>query len=380
MTVVLVDPRRPSLVPVEAVELLSGDVQYTEEMPVKVPWSLPAARPVHTGADAPVLLSSDPEHPAVVARLAAGDRLISAPEPQPGERLVDAVVMMDKLRTSGPWESEQTHDSLRRYLLEETYELFDAVHNGNADEVREELGDVLLQVLFHARIAEEAPQHPFSIDDVADTLVRKLGNRVPAVLAGESISLDDQLAQWEERKAQEKTRDSVMDDLPTGQPALALAQKVIARAEQAGIPAELIPSGMLAITLSADADAENTLRSAVLEFIDDVRAAEKTIAERRRGSDLLDERDQARTGVIAADQWRAAWPTEVADDVAPEELVAVPYDAIPQVVTDDEIADEEVIAIAAAEDVAAADAGETTDAVPDDAEPADDQPSSVEPQ
>ena len=111
---------------------------------------------------------------------------------------------MDKLRTSGPWESEQTHDSLRRYLLEETYELFDAVRGGNADELREELGDVLLQVLFHARIAEDAPQHPFTIDDVADSLVRKLGNRVPAVLAGESISLDEQLAQWEERKALEK--------------------------------------------------------------------------------------------------------------------------------------------------------------------------------
>ena len=67
--------------------------------------------------------------------------------------------MMDKLRTAGPWESEQTHDSLRRFLLEETYELFDAVRSGNADELREELGDVLLQVLFHARIAEDAPQH-----------------------------------------------------------------------------------------------------------------------------------------------------------------------------------------------------------------------------
>ena len=204
MTVVLVDPRRPSLVPVEAIDLLSGDVQYTEEMPVKVPWSLPAARPAYDGDDAPVLLSSDPDHPAVKARLAAGDKLIAAPDTAAGERLVDAVAMMDKLRTSGPWESEQTHDSLRRYLLEETYEVFDAVRGGNADELREELGDVLLQVLFHARIAEDAPQHPFTIDDVADSLVRKLGNRVPAVLAGESISLDEQLAQWEERKAVEK--------------------------------------------------------------------------------------------------------------------------------------------------------------------------------
>ena len=157
MTVILVDPRRPSLVPVEAIELLTGEVQYTEEMPVAVPWSLPAARSAHTGEDAPVLLSSDADHPSVTARLAAGERLIAAPGHQPGERLVDAVAMMDKLRTAGPWESEQTHDSLRRFLLEETYELFDAVHSGDADALRDELGDVLLQVLFHARIAEDAP-------------------------------------------------------------------------------------------------------------------------------------------------------------------------------------------------------------------------------
>ena len=172
MTVILVDPRRPSLVPVEAIELLTGEVQYTEEMPVAVPWSLPAARSAHSGEDAPVLLSSDPDHPSVTARLAAGERLISGPRQQPGERLVDAVAMMDKLRTAGPWESEQTHDSLRRFLLEETYELFDAVHGGDAEALRDELGDVLLQVLFHARIAEDAPQHSFTIDDVADALVR----------------------------------------------------------------------------------------------------------------------------------------------------------------------------------------------------------------
>src|SRR3954471_21992897 len=229
MTVVLVDPRRPSLIPVEAVELLAGDVQYTEEMPVKVPWSLPSARPAYEGDDAPVLLSSDPDHPAVQTRLAAGDKLIAVPDPQGGERLIDAVAMMDKLRSSGPWESEQTHDSLRRYLLEETYELFDAVRSGNADELREELGDVLLQVLFHARIAEDATDHAFTIDDVADTLVRKLSNRAPDVLAGEPITLEEQLAQWEERKATEKTRNSSMDDVPTGQPALALTQKVYHR-------------------------------------------------------------------------------------------------------------------------------------------------------
>lgn len=321
MIVVLVDPRRPSLVPVDAVEFLTGDVQYTEEMPVKVPWSLPSARPAYDGEDAPVLLSSDPEHPVVKARLAAGDRLIAAPAPQPGERLVDAVALMDKLRTSGPWESEQTHDSLRRYLLEETYELFDAVRSGNADELREELGDVLLQVLFHARIAEDAPQHPFSIDDVADALVRKLGNRVPAVLAGESISLDEQLAQWEERKAQEKkvkARASSMDDVPTGQPALALAQKVLARVAQAGLPADLIPASLTSVTVSADTDPENELRSAVLEFMDTVRQVEADVAAGRRGEDVPEELDVAPLGVISEEEWRAYWPGAVEESSASE--------------------------------------------------------------
>ena len=310
MTVVLVDPRRPSLVPVEAIELLTGEVQYTEEMPVAVPWTLPAARPAHTGEDAPVLLSSDPEHPSVTARLAAGERLISVPDQQPGERLVDAVAMMDKLRTAGPWESEQTHDSLRRFLLEETYEVFDAVRSGDANALREELGDVLLQVLFHARIAEDAPQHPFSIDDVADTLLRKLGNRVPGVLAGEEISLDEQLAQWEERKALEKkakARNSVIDDVPTAQPALALAHKVVQRVTRAGLPADLIPSEITSITVTADIDAENALRTAILEFMDMVRSAEKAIAADRRGEDVPAELDVAPVGVITEEEWRAHW-------------------------------------------------------------------------
>ncbi|AEF34984.1 nucleoside triphosphate pyrophosphohydrolase [Mycolicibacter sinensis] len=294
MTVVLVDPRRPTLVPVEALALLSGEVVYTEELPVVVPWSLPAARSVLSGGDATaaVLLSSDRDHPAVVARLAAGETLIAAPDAPAGERLLDAVAIMDRLRTAGPWESEQTHDSLRRFLLEETYELFDAVRSGDADELCAELGDVLLQVLFHARIAEDAPEHPFGIDDVAAALLRKLDNRVPAVLAGEEISLDDQVAQWEERKALEKRcRDSLMDDLPTALPALALAQKVLQRLTRAGVPADLIPAAVTSISVAADIDAENDLRTAVLELMDTVRVAEKAII-----------------GEPTAEQWRAHWP------------------------------------------------------------------------
>ena len=302
MTVILVDPRRPTLVPIEAVGLLGGDVQYTEEMASAVSASLPSARSVRTDPPAPVLLSSDPEHADVTARVAAGEQVITAPAPRPGDRLVDAVEIMDRLRTAGPWESEQTHDSLRRFLLEETYELFDAVHGGNAHEVRDELGDVLLQVLFHARIAQEAPRDSFTIDDVSDALVRKLVNRVPTVLAGEPITLADQLAQWEQRKALERASEvgrSCVDGIPTGQPALALAQKVIARAIANGMPAELIPETVTSVVLDADRDAENELRTAVLEFMDAVRAAERAIAVHRTTAEM--------DLPITADEWRRVW-------------------------------------------------------------------------
>jgi len=271
-------------------------------------------------SDAPVLLSSDPGHPAVRARLAAGDRVIAAPGPQPGERLVDAVALMDKLRTNGPWESEQTHDSLRRYLLEETYELFDAVHSGNADDLREELGDVLLQVLFHARIAEDAPAHPFTIDDVADSLLAKLVNRVPGVLAGEPISLDRQIAEWDQRKAQEKPRGSCLDGVPTGQPALALAQKVLARVRDAGLPAELVPATLTTVTVGPDGDVESSLRTEVLEFMDAVRAAEKAVAAARRGNEVPEQLDVAVLDSITEDEWRAAWPVPVGTEPAPDRI------------------------------------------------------------
>ena len=302
MTVVLVDPRRRAMVPIQAVALLAGDVQYTEEMS-DVAGLLPAARPVSAGKPAAVLVSSDPEHPAVAARISAGEQVIGAPVPVPGERLIDAVEIMDRLRTAGPWESEQTHDSLRRYLLEETYELFDAVYGGDADEIRDELGDVLLQVLFHARIAQDSPQTPFTIDDVADALVRKLLHRVPAVLAGEQVTLEDQLAQWEQRKAAEGTRRlSCVDGIPTGQPALALAQKVIARVAANGLPDDLIPVALRTVAVDDDHDAENELRTAVLEFADVVRLVEEAIAAARTTSGDPEQRP------VTAEEWRAHWP------------------------------------------------------------------------
>lgn len=376
MTVVLVDPRRPSLVPVEAIGLLAGDVQYTEEMPVRVPWSLPAARPSHDGEDAPVLLSSDPDHPQVTTRLAAGEQLISAPGPQPGERLVDAVALMDTLRTTGPWESEQTHDSLRRYLLEETYELFDAVHGGDAQQLREELGDVLLQVLFHARIAEDATVLPFGIDDVADSLVRKLVNRAPGVLGGQPISLDEQLAQWEERKAQEasvKARVSSMDDVPTGQPALALTQKVYQRVVAAGLPVDLIPEGMVSIGVGLGGDAENALRTATLEFMDTIRKVEYTIAASRRGEDVPEVLDIAQLGTVSEEEWRAHWPTppptQAADEVVEDEVADEQLDELedeaeaePEPEAEAEVEADEADVLESLEPIAPEEAAETAEA------------------
>ncbi|CAM4460983.1 Nucleoside triphosphate pyrophosphohydrolase [Mycobacterium basiliense] len=307
MTVVLVDPRHPSLVPMEAIKLLRDEVQYTEELPAAVARLLPAGRPVHSGNDATVLLSSDPTHPAVTARLAAGDRLISAPHPRCGQRLLNAVAVIDQLRTAGRWEAEQTNDSFRRYLLTETYALLDAISSGDSDQMREELANLLLHVLFHARIAEDSLRPPFTIDDVADALMRKLGNRRAGVLAGESLSFEEQLGQWVKGKTAEKPRSSVMQGLFHHQPALALAQKVIERAGRAGLPMDLIPATITSIVMSPDVDAESQLRTAVLEFMDTVRRIEGAInASRHRPDDT-----QGRTplGAITEQEWRAFWPS-----------------------------------------------------------------------
>ena len=129
-----------------------------------------------------------------------------------------------------------------------------------------------------------------------------LDRRVPAVLAGESISLEDQLAQWEERKALEKAaRDSCMDDIPTATPALLLAQKVIARVRNAGLPADLIPASIASVSVDADTDAENELRTAVMEFMDMVRSVERAVLTGR--GDI-----GGTVGVADEDEWRRHWP------------------------------------------------------------------------
>ncbi|GAB7190201.1 hypothetical protein NUM3379_09070 [Kineococcus sp. NUM-3379] len=158
----------------------------------------------------------------------------------PGSALLDLVAVMDRLRSPGgcPWDAEQTHTSLLRYLLEETYEVVDAVESGDRDHLREELGDLLLQVVFHARIATEHPDAPFGVDDVAADLVAKLVRRHPHVFAGERAGADLQ-QRWDEIKAAEKPRGSVLDGIPPALPALARADKVLGRLRRAGLePAE----------------------------------------------------------------------------------------------------------------------------------------------
>ena len=140
--------------------------------------------------------------------------------------------VMDKLRSPGgcPWDAEQDHSSLLKYLLEESYEFIESVENNDRDAMQEELGDLLLQVYFHSRIAEEDAKQPFNIEDVAKSVADKLIRRHPHVFAGEIVdSSADVLENWEKQKASEKGRTSAIDGVPLAQPALPLATKVLYR-------------------------------------------------------------------------------------------------------------------------------------------------------
>ena len=142
---------------------------------------------------------------------------------------------MDQLRSPGGclWDAEQTHESLLKFLLEESYEYIEAVETNDREAMLEELGDVLLQVYFHARMAEEHPTQPFSIEDVAETVADKLIRRHPHVFGDVKVSSSDEvLENWEALKAVEKGRTSAVDGVPLAQPALALVAKLLYRAEK----------------------------------------------------------------------------------------------------------------------------------------------------
>ncbi|WP_327268552.1 nucleoside triphosphate pyrophosphohydrolase [Streptomyces sp. NBC_01218] len=201
----------------------------------------------------------------------------------PGARLLDLVQVMDVIRRHCPWTSEMTHRRLAPYAIEETYELVEAIEAGDRDELREELGDVLLQVVFHARIAEEDAEAPFSVDDVAGGLVEKLIRRHPHVFGDATAKTpEDVHAHWLRTKAVEKQRDSVTEGVPLGQPALALAAKLAGRVR--GTTLEVAPPTgdtlgyeLLALAVRAEAegvDPEAALRAAARAYRDAILAAE----------------------------------------------------------------------------------------------------------
>lgn len=220
----------------------------------------------------------------------------------PGARLLDAVAVVDRLRSPGgdPWKREQTHQSLARYLLEEAYEAYDAIEAHDLAALREEIGDVLFQVLLHSRLAEELPEEQrWTVDDVAADFVEKMIRRNPHVFAGVQVAgIDEVIDNWEQIKRAEKARDSALAGIALSQPALALAAKVVARARRAGIAlpppaapesvdatdAEALGRALLGVAAAAQAagvDAEAAVRRATLAYADALRAAERPGTESR---------------------------------------------------------------------------------------------------
>jgi len=215
-------------------------------------------------------------------------------------KLEELIAVLEKLRAPGgcAWDAEQTHESLVKYLVEESYELVDAIERGDRDEMIEELGDVLYQVVFHADIAAHTPGEEFTLEDVAANMTAKMIGRHPHVF-GDSAQKDalniqsgsDVSGMWDElKKADKGHRTSVLDGIPQSMPALALADKVLGKAEKIGIldadgPAALALSNetelggvLLAIVTSARAnglDAERALRTVLRELQDEIRDVEK---------------------------------------------------------------------------------------------------------
>lgn len=205
-----------------------------------------------------------------------------------GDALAELVAVMDRLRSPGgcPWDAQQTHRSLVPYALEEAAELAEAVEADDRAGLREELGDLLLQVVFHARVAQEDPDDPFDVQDVAAGLVAKLVRRHPHVFGDAEAVLDEegQHVVWDRAKRAEKQRASAFDGVPLGLGALARAQKLLARAERAGHDVSVPVAGpdaplgerLLALVAEARAaglDAEGELRRTTAAWERGYRAA-----------------------------------------------------------------------------------------------------------
>ena len=215
-------------------------------------------------------------------------------------KLEELIAVLERLRAPGgcAWDAEQTHESLVKYLVEETYELVDAIERGDRDEMIEELGDVLYQVVFHADIAAHTPGEEFTLEDVAANMTAKMIGRHPHVFgdSAEKAALNiqsgsDVSGMWDElKKADKGGRTSVLDGIPQGMPGLALADKVLGKAEKIGIidadaPGALALSSeeelggvLLAIVTSArlnGLDSERALRTVLRELQDEIREVEK---------------------------------------------------------------------------------------------------------
>jgi XTP/dITP diphosphohydrolase len=257
--------------------------------------------------------------PLLLSSLSVPYRVLNGSHDLPGAHLLDLVSIMDTLRVSCPWDREQTHSSLLRYLLEEAYEAAETIEAGDLAALREEIGDVMLQAFFHARIAAERPAADggFTIDDVADTLAAKLVRRHPHVFGSVSVSsAADVNANWEEIKQAERAAKaamsassgssgglaagdpavpSVLDGVPFGQPALSLAAQLQRRAERAGIAVPAASAGgadaaeltgeragdalmaLVARVREAGLDPELELRAAARRFADSVRERERSV-------------------------------------------------------------------------------------------------------
>ena len=206
------------------------------------------------------------------------------------QRLVE---VMDRLRSPGgcPWDAEQTHESLIKYLLEESYEFIDAIETDDRAGMREELGDVLLQVYFHSRIAQDHPTDPFSIEDVAGAIADKLISRHPHVFENLEVSGTDEIIEnWEAIKAREKGRTSAIDGIAMSQPALPLVAKILYRAEKYNVDLDLNSyssekateksvgealASVIAWAHENAIDPENALRAQAREMIRQIQASEK---------------------------------------------------------------------------------------------------------
>ena len=307
--VVTLSPRLGAVLPAAAVRFLRDGAPLHADTDVPADLAqVYGAQPVGDAFQG-LLLTFDAGAGAAVRWVAAGAVVLVTPEPR-GSAVLDAVTVLDRLRSPGgcPWDAEQTHGSLMPYLIEETYELYQALEDGDLDALREELGDVLLQVLFHARVAQETPEG-FDIDAVATELVTKLIGRHPHVFAAcaeEVRTAADQEIRWEQLKRIEKRRESSVDGVALAQPAVALAAKLAVRAVRAAVPVDLLPgdssgTGGSLFALSAAArlageDPEAALRRVARRFADDVRAAERSA--RAAGLD---------PGALSSQQWREHW-------------------------------------------------------------------------